>query len=89
VLGTPEQTNLDEWGWWGPMAINHGNSSVLGYCDGHSEVRKWRDQFTIDRVYKLIDQGATTYGIEYPPAGQTEDIDYMARGWAYRHKRGQ
>jgi len=89
VLGTPEQTNLDEWGWWGPMAVNHGDSSVLGFCDGHSEVRKWRDRFTIDRVYKLIDEGATTYGIEYPPAGQTQDIDYMAKGWAYRHKRGR
>jgi prepilin-type N-terminal cleavage/methylation domain-containing protein len=89
VLGTPEQTNLDEWGWWGPMAVNHGDSSVLGFCDGHSEVRKWRDRFTIERVYKLIDEGATTYGIEYPPAGQTQDIDYMAKGWAYRHKRGR
>ena len=88
VIGSPEQTNLDEWGWWGPMAINHGNSSVLGFCDGHSEVRKWRDRSTIDRVYKLIDQGVTTYGIEYPPAGETEDIDYMADGWAYRHRRG-
>ena len=85
VLGTPEQTNLDTWGWWGPMAVNHGNASVLGFCDGHSEVRKWRDPFTIERVYKLIDQGATSYGIEYPPEGQTQDIDYMAKGWAYRH----
>ena len=88
VLGTPEQTGQTEWGWWGPMAVNHGDSSVLGFCDGHSEVRKWRDRFTIDRVYKLLDQGATTYGIEYPPAGQTQDIDYMAAGWAYRHKPG-
>ena len=89
VIGSPEETNLDEWGWWGPMAINHGNSSVLGFCDGHSEVRKWRDSFTIERVYKLIDQGATSYGIEYPPAGQTQDIDYMDDGWPYRHNRGR
>jgi prepilin-type N-terminal cleavage/methylation domain-containing protein len=89
VIGSPEQTNLDEWGWWGPMAVNHGNSSVLGFCDGHSEVRKWRDPYTIDRVYELIDTGATSYGIDYPPAGQTQDIDYMAAGWPYRHKRGR
>jgi prepilin-type N-terminal cleavage/methylation domain-containing protein len=85
VLGAPEYTGNTRWGWWGPMAINHGDSSVLGFCDGHSEVRRWRDRFTIERVDKLIREGVTLYGIEYPPAGQTLDIDYMAAGWAYRH----
>lgn len=87
VLGAPEYTgNTQQWGWWGPMAVNHGDSSVLGFCDGHSEVRKWRDQFTIERVDKLIAQGGGSYGIEYPPDGQTQDINYMAKGWAYRFK---
>jgi hypothetical protein len=85
VLGAPEYTGGTRWGWWGPMAINHGNSSVLGFCDGHSEIRKWRDPFTIERVDKLITQGVANYGIEYPPDDQTLDIDYMASGWAYRH----
>jgi hypothetical protein len=75
VIGSPEYTGIaDEWGWWGPMAINHGDSSVLGFCDGHSEVRKWRDPFTKERVDKLIEQGVTMYGIEYPPDTQTSDI---------------
>lgn len=87
VMGAPEYTQLSEWGWWGPMAVNHGNSSVLGFCDGHSEIRKWRDPYTIDRVEKLLVEGVSTYGIEYPPDGQTSDIDYMAAGWAYRYKR--
>jgi prepilin-type N-terminal cleavage/methylation domain-containing protein len=86
IIGAPEYTNVDKWGWWGPMAINHGDSSILGFCDGHSEVRRWRDRFTIERVDKLIEQGITLYGIEYPPEGQTADIDYMAAGWAYRHR---
>jgi prepilin-type N-terminal cleavage/methylation domain-containing protein len=85
VLGAPEYTDSTEWGWWGPMAINHGDSSVLGFCDGHSEIRKWRDRYTIDRVDKLIREGGSTYGIDYPTEGQTEDINYMAKGWAYRH----
>ncbi len=85
VLGAPEYTGDTRWGWWGPMAVNHGDSSVLGFCDGHSEVRKWRDRFTIERVDKLITQGVSLYGIEYPPDDQTADIDYMAAGWAYRH----
>jgi prepilin-type N-terminal cleavage/methylation domain-containing protein/prepilin-type processing-associated H-X9-DG protein len=86
VIGSPEHTNLNAWGWWGPIAINHGKGSILGFADGHSEVRRWRDRFTIDRVEKLIVTGATNYGIEYPPADQTQDIDYMAAGWAYRHR---
>ncbi len=86
VLAAPEYTNLAVWGWWGPMAINHGDSSVLGFCDGHSEMRKWRDRYTIDRVDKLLTQGGTLYGRDYPPADQTADIDYMAAGWAYRYK---
>jgi len=85
VLGAPEYTGGTQWGWWGPIAINHGDSSVLGFCDGHSEIRKWRDPFTIERVDKLITQGVATYGIEYPPQDQTLDIAYMAAGWAYRH----
>ncbi|MBN2132447.1 MAG: type II secretion system protein [Sedimentisphaerales bacterium] len=89
VMGAPEFTNISTWGWWGPMAINHGKSSVLGFCDGHSEVRRWRDSFTIDRVDKLIREQTTLYGVEYPPAGQTQDIDYMAAGWAYRYKDAQ
>jgi len=87
VMGAPEYTGIiGEWGWWGPMAVNHGDSSVLGFCDGHSEVRKWRDRFTIERVDKLIREGVTQYGIEYCPAGQTLDIGYMASGWPYRYK---
>ncbi len=86
VMGAPEYTQLSEWGWWGPMAVNHGDSSVLGYCDGHAEVRKWRDRYTIERVDKLLVTGATNYGIDYPPEGQTADIDYMAAGWAFRYK---
>jgi prepilin-type N-terminal cleavage/methylation domain-containing protein len=88
VMGAPEITNLATWQWWGPIAINHGDSSVLGFCDGHSEVRKWRDRFTIDWVDKIIKQGVSTYGVAPPPVDQTLDIDYMAKGWAFRYKIG-
>ncbi|AQT68100.1 putative major pilin subunit [Anaerohalosphaera lusitana] len=83
-LGAPEYTGNDEWAWWGPLAVNHGDSSVLGFCDGHAEVHKWKDEFTKSRVDKLNDTDSNNYGIERPPEGQTEDIDYMARGWATR-----
>jgi prepilin-type N-terminal cleavage/methylation domain-containing protein len=86
VMAAPEYTGKSEWGWWGPMAVNHGDSSILSFCDGHSEIRKWRDRFTIERVDKLLKTGGTLYGQEYPPADQVEDIKYMADGWAYRNK---
>ena len=69
-----------------PMAINHGDSSVLGFFDGHSEIREWRDRLTIERVDKLLRMGVTRYGIDYPTPDQISDIQYMADGWAYRHK---
>lgn len=86
VIGSPEWTNLAAWAWWGPIAINHGQASILGFADGHSEVRRWRDRYTIDRVEKLIRTGETSYGRDFPPADETQDIDYMAAGWAYRHR---
>jgi prepilin-type N-terminal cleavage/methylation domain-containing protein len=88
VMAAPEYTNLTTWGWWGPIAINHGDSSVVGFCDGHGELRRWRDRYTIERVDKLLVQGVATYGMEYPPEDQTLDIQYMADGWAYRYRRG-
>jgi prepilin-type N-terminal cleavage/methylation domain-containing protein/prepilin-type processing-associated H-X9-DG protein len=86
IIGAPEYTGTADWGWWGPMAVNHGDSSILGFCDGHAETRKWRDRFTIERVDKLLREGVTQYGIEYPPPGQVADITYMASGWPYRHR---
>lgn len=86
IIGAPEYTNTREWMWWGPMAINHGDASILGFCDGHAEKRKWRDPFTIERVDKLTTLNTDTYGREAPPAGQFLDIQYMAQGWAYEHK---
>ena len=88
VMGAPEYTGntSGDWAWWGPMAVNHGNSSVLGFCDGHGEVHAWKDAFTKARIDKLIAQNTDLYNQEYPPYGQVEDIAYMAQGWAYRYK---
>ena len=83
VMGVPQLTG-GPWGWWGPMAINHGDSSVLAYADGHSEVRRWRDSFTKERISKLSRLNVPTYDIEFPPPEQIEDIAFMARGWPYR-----
>jgi prepilin-type N-terminal cleavage/methylation domain-containing protein/prepilin-type processing-associated H-X9-DG protein len=84
LMGAPEYGN-PTWAWWVPLAVNHGDSSILGFCDGHAEVHKWRNQSTKDRINKLVEQGGTTYGTYIPQDG-TQDIEYMAAGWAYRYK---
>lgn len=86
VMASPEETGRNNWGWWGPMSINHGDSSVLGYCDGHAEKRKWRDNYTIERVDKIVRQGGGAYGHDFPPADQQDDIQFMADGWPFRYR---
>lgn len=86
VMAAPEYTGNPKWGWWGPMAVNHGDSSIMGFCDSHAEVRKWRDPFTKQRIDKLVNERVENYGQEYPPPDQQEDINYMAAGWPYRFK---
>ena len=72
--------------WWDPLAVWHGQSSILGFCDGHSEVHIWRDKFTKERMDKIIRENTTNYGTASPPADQTTDIMYMVKGWAYYNK---
>jgi prepilin-type processing-associated H-X9-DG protein len=84
-LGTQEHSNTPAW--WDPMAVWHGQSSILGYCDGHAEVHVWRDKFTKQRMEKLIKTGARNYGIEAPPADQITDLNYMLSHWPLQPQR--
>ncbi len=84
VMGAPEYTGSSEWMWWGPMAVNHNKGSVLGFCDGHAEKHVWTNKFTLERVDKVLNQGGGNYGQQPAEEGQTEDIEYMAKGWAYQ-----
>ena len=85
AFGAPEYTGNPYYLWWGPMAVNHGDSSVLGFCDGHAEVRKWHDPWTKERIRKLSE----TIGVSdmYDPDGSgktsenSEDIAYNANCW--------
>jgi prepilin-type N-terminal cleavage/methylation domain-containing protein len=89
VFGAPEYTGEPYFVWWGPMAVNHGDSSVLGFCDGHAAVNKWRDPWTKERVAKLTESG-TGYGRD-TNSGHTSDnsvdLAFMAKGWGYRYKK--
>ena len=74
--------------WWDPMAVNHGDSGILGYCDGHAERHKWRDPWTKGRMEYFVEKGLTTYGsLPRTPPEQRTDVEYIYQGWAYRHKK--
>ena len=70
-----------DWQWWSPMAINHGDSSILGFTDGHAEPRKWSDEYTLEHTMKLRGVDYGLYNHYPPPPDQTDDIGFMAAGW--------
>jgi len=89
AFGFPGYTGADYYIWWGPMAVNHGETSVLGFCDGHAEVHSWRDPWTKERIVKLSTMGADLYNLDWDSGHTSEndvDIAYMARGWPDREK---
>ena len=57
--------NREEYYWRDPISINHGNSGILGFCDGHAEVHVWVDSDTkarIDFYFKDIHNTIRNYG---------------------------
>lgn len=68
------------------FAVSHGNSSIFGFADGHSEVKKWHDDAVFAHYKKTENQPpGSMYGTLMDP--DSEDIKWLARGWAYRHRR--
>lgn len=98
-IGTYGSRNWTWNGWWSfafssggpaglhdPLAISHGNSGTFGFVDGHADIRKWADSIVLDH-YKKGESMAPgdLYGVTYPTAGgRSEDIDWLAKGWAKR-----
>ena len=83
-LAAPEYGAI-EYGLWGPVAVSHGSSSTFGFVDGHAEIKKWHDSAIFDH-YKATENlpPGTNYGFRYAP--DSEDVLWLAKGWAYRHK---
>ncbi len=90
VMGTPEYSNAGSHNYclWNPVAITHGNSNVFGFVDGHAEVHKWHEPVIFEHYEKMdFNSDEQWYGPD-PSVGDTdsEDIAWLAKGWAYRHK---
>lgn len=72
------------YGLWAPVAISHGRSNVFGFADGHAEVHKWSESIIFDH-YKATENTppGSNYGFRVP-SGPSDDITWLAKGWAYR-----
>ncbi|HOQ04621.1 MAG TPA: type II secretion system protein [Anaerohalosphaeraceae bacterium] len=82
-----------EWYWRDPISINHGNSGIIGFCDGHAEIHVWQDSDTKARLdFYFSNPSITDYGFggnalntafaPFRTPGQNNDTQYMGRGWA-------
>ena len=38
----------NQWKWWDPPPVRHGDGSTFSFADGHSEYHKWMDPRTIE-----------------------------------------
>jgi prepilin-type N-terminal cleavage/methylation domain-containing protein/prepilin-type processing-associated H-X9-DG protein len=38
----------NQWRWWDPPPIRHGDASTFSFADGHSEYHKWMDPRTVE-----------------------------------------
>ena len=50
--------------WGDPVAMFHNEASTFGFADGHSELRKWRDDDTIKWLEQSYSPGLSDPGSE-------------------------
>ena len=87
-------TNIGSWQmnpksktWVDPLAMWHTESTVLGFADGHAEIRRWHDASLIEWCHRaMYEPGAFAFGMT-PPADEQEDVEYMAQGFPYKSLR--
>jgi prepilin-type N-terminal cleavage/methylation domain-containing protein len=85
VMAAPEYGHAG-YGLHTPVAISHGNSSVFGFTDGHSEVKKWHDDVIFEHYRKMENAPVgSSYGALMD--SDSEDLQWLAGGWAYRYKQ--
>ena len=86
----PRGVNMGSWqmnpkskSWVDSLAMWHTESTVLGFADGHAEVRRWHDQSLIDWCRKAMEKQGFAFHMT-PPADEQEDVEYMAQGFPYK-----
>lgn len=63
------------WAWRDRPAMWHNNAAPLGFADGHSEMRKWRDKLTLK-----VCQGTATEAEKHQI---TADLEYMVKSFPH------
>lgn len=61
--------------WNDRTAIWHGNTTMLGYADGHADSHKWVDKTTIENA-----AGEKPF-VKTPPPDEQNDVMFMARSY--------
>jgi prepilin-type processing-associated H-X9-DG protein len=78
------QMNVQSKTWVAPLLIWHNNRTTLSFADGHAETRRWVDKSLIDWCTMAIEDPAHFHFGMTPPAGEHEDVEYMASGFPYK-----
>ena len=64
---------------WDPLAVLHGNSSTLGFVDGHAEVHKWRT----DIIIEMFKKGEKWLDIGDGLTMENEDYEFLCSIFPY------
>ena len=68
--------------WVDPFSVYHGDSSSLGFADGHAEIHRWTDAQVLNAA-RLSGLGIQSFS---PPGASTTNPDYMWVHYRYRHR---
>jgi prepilin-type N-terminal cleavage/methylation domain-containing protein/prepilin-type processing-associated H-X9-DG protein len=69
-------------GWVDPFAIFHGDASTIGFADGHSESRRWRDGATV-KAARDSSNGKESF---FWAGGNARNRDFQ---WVYQRYKHQ
>lgn len=73
------QPNLQ---WVDPFSVYHGDSSSLGFADGHAEIHRWTDAQILNAA-RQSGRGIQSF---FPPGASATNPDYVWVHYRYRHR---
>ncbi len=68
------------WRWVDVPARWHNKSAPLGFADGHSEMRRWRDKRTIG----ICEDPTNSPDLFWDPSNPNPDLEYMIKSFPHR-----
>ena len=70
--------------WVDPVAMWHNKRSTIGFADGHAEMHDWKDKSFIEWNERAMYTPNSFSFSMTPPAGEYEDVEYMAERMPYK-----